>query len=89
MIITQQVQNAVNHQPGDLSTEAVPLLTGLTACGRRGNNDIPQERGRASVHLTPRSDRFRKGQRKGQDIGRSVLAAIGFIQGSDSAVAQK
>jgi len=86
MIVAKQVQNPVNHQPGHLASQAVTDLPGLTAGGRHRYDDVPQKQRRGTARPALPSNRSRKRQGKSQHIGRSVFAAINFVQGSDPAV---
>lgn len=84
VIIPEEVEDAVNHQAGDLTIETVAPLRRLAA-GRLGrNHDVPQE-GRRATGLGG-FDLPREPQREGEDIGGTVLAPVDAIKAADSRI---
>ncbi len=87
MIITQQVEDAVDDQPGHFMTEAVATFPGLSLRRRDRNDDVPQKKGRGSVPILFHPDRFRMRERKCQHVGGLIFAAVNPVERLDPAVA--
>jgi len=78
MIITAQVKHTVHEQCGEFLLRRSPALSCPTKRRRNRDDDIPQQR-RTRVVGFP--------HRKGQHVGRSILAAVDPIQSAHATIA--
>ena len=83
VIVPQEVENAVDYQPGDFPPKRVALRPGLPEGGRDRNDDVAQKTGRASFQVAGIL------QRKRQNVGGLILAAVDPVEGLNPAVADE
>ena len=73
MIVSQQMEDAVDEQGGYFILECSMACPGLALCRLKGDDDIPQEAAGIEVAESP----LKLGE--GENISRSVALKVGFV----------